>query len=249
MRPRRGWLLVGALVGAVAAIAITGTVAVAQTPTPAPGKPKTNYVEFFLDRLAAVLKVDRETLNQAMKQARNESIDKAVEDGVIPKEAAERLKSREGLAPWKFGFGGFKEWRKLPRPRLSPWPWAPLSMMAGPELREAIAQALGMTPQDVLLELRAGKSLKQLAQEKGKEQQVRDAILKLLKERLDRAVSSGRITQEEADKIYERLQKSDLLAVYGRLWGGPPARFGTKKQAAPESGSSSIRVVPRPGTL
>lgn len=248
MRPARSWLLVGALVGAVAAIAVTGTV-LAQTPTPTPGKPKTNYAEFFLDRLASALKVDRETLNQALKQARNESIDKAVEEGAISKEKAERLKSREGLAPWKFGFGGFKQWRKPPAPKLSPWPWAPLSLMSGPELREAIAQALGMTPQEVLLELRAGKSLKQLAQEKGKEQQVKDTILKLLKERLDRAVSNGRITQEEADKIYDRLQKSDLLAVYGRVWGGPPGRMGIKKQPEPESGSFSIRVVPRSGAL
>ena len=195
------------VVGVVAALVVAGT-AFAQTPTPAPGQQaRTGYHEFFLDRLAAALDTTRDKLNSALVQARNETVDQQVKDGRLTQEKADRIKSQEGIVPFAFGFRGFDRGGMKGG-----------AFVGGSQVRDAIAQALGMTPEELANQLRSGKSLAELAQ--GKEQAVKDAIVAAMKPQLDQAVQDGRITRERADQILEQVRSSDLSKLGGHWAGG-----------------------------
>ncbi|MDI7274968.1 MAG: hypothetical protein QME94_03220, partial [Anaerolineae bacterium] len=77
-----------------------------------------------------------------------------------------------------------------------PWPgpWGRICRGAG-ILGEAITDLLGMTREEIYTERAAGKTLSQIAGEKGvSDQQLIDAMLAAQKERIDEALKEGRIT-------------------------------------------------------
>jgi hypothetical protein len=86
----------------------------------------------------------------------------------------------------------------------------------------ALAQFLGVTPQDLATELRSGKSLAQVAADHGKS---RDDLKMFLtnhaKAELDQAVKDGKLTQDQANQHLQAMN-SGLDAAIDRT--GP--RFG-----------------------
>jgi hypothetical protein len=80
------------------------------------------------------------------------------------------------------------------------------------------AQALKITPRELLAELRKGKSVADIAQARNTPLiDVRTAILAPVKARLDTAVQNGRITRAQADQRLSKLEKRiDLLLM--RKW-------------------------------
>lgn len=70
----------------------------------------------------------------------------------------------------------------------------------------AVATYLGLTPAELRAELRAGKSLAQIATEHGKTVAgLKSAILDAVEARLDKAVASGRLTAAQEKTILDRL--------------------------------------------
>jgi AraC-like DNA-binding protein len=196
-------LAVIALAGAVAALLVAGT-ALAQAPPGSDQQAKTGYHEFFLDRLAGLLGVSRASLDDALKQARSDTVDQAVQDGRISPERAERLKSREGfrMGPGFAGPRGGEAGRAV--------------VAVGAETLDVVADALGMTRQELVAELRSGKTLAELVA--GREDAVRDALVTAAEARLAQAVAAGRMTQEQADRMLDRIRSLDLSQL-GRLGG------------------------------
>ena len=93
-------------------------------------------------------------------------------------------------------------------------------------LLTSVATALGMTEADLLKELQAGKSVADLAQEKGVAlDKVVDAILAERAETLKQAVSNGYITQQQADTILSDL-KENLPQMLEAKWGAGGMGFG-----------------------
>ncbi len=89
-------------------------------------------------------------------------------------------------------------------------------------MRDA-AEALGMEPRELGEALRDGKTLADVAREKGVDpQKVIDALVADVSEHLDRAVESGRLTREEAG---ERLAKA-TERITQRVNEGRPERRG-----------------------
>jgi transcriptional regulator with XRE-family HTH domain len=91
----------------------------------------------------------------------------------------------------------------------------------GPGL-EAAAQALGMTADELTAALKEGKTLEQLAEEKGVDIAEGQAALQAereteMRERIQQALDAGTITQEHADWLLEGLDKGFL---------GKPGGFG-----------------------
>jgi uncharacterized coiled-coil protein SlyX len=77
---------------------------------------------------------------------------------------------------------------------------------AGKRFGAAVAAYLGLTPAQLRTELRAGKSLAQIATEHGKTVAgLKSAILDAVKARLDKAVASGRLTAAQEKTILDRL--------------------------------------------
>ena len=74
---------------------------------------------------------------------------------------------------------------------------------------QAVADLLGMTPDQVVAERRAGKSLAAIAAERGVDQTTLvQAITVTARARLDEQVAAGRLTAERADALYQRLQQA-----------------------------------------
>jgi uncharacterized coiled-coil protein SlyX len=76
----------------------------------------------------------------------------------------------------------------------------------GKRFGAAVAAYLGLSPAQLRTELRAGKSLAQIATEHGKTVAgLKSAILDAVKARLDKAVASGRLTAAQEKTILDRL--------------------------------------------
>ncbi len=76
---------------------------------------------------------------------------------------------------------------------------------------DTAAGALGLTPEEFFAELHAGKSLDEIAEAKGVDvQTVYDAMNaargEAMRQAIQQAVEDGRITQEQADQMLERLE-------------------------------------------
>jgi lambda repressor-like predicted transcriptional regulator len=89
---------------------------------------------------------------------------------------------------------------------------------------DEIAKLLGMTPDQIWAERVLGKTIADLAKEKGvSTQQLVDALVASQKTMLDQAVTDGRFTQAQADKWlewYEQAAQLQLTEPYGPGFGG-----------------------------
>lgn len=107
----------------------------------------------------------------------------------------------------------------------SPVPWGKGMRGPGGEVGlEAAAQALGMTSEELSNQLWAGKTLADLAAEKGidlatlrstVETAIQNARATEMRTAIEQAVSDGTITQEHADWLLEGLEKGFLTNGFG----------------------------------
>jgi polyhydroxyalkanoate synthesis regulator phasin len=211
---RKRWLVtaaagLAAVLGGGAALATTGS---------------SDPASDFLGDVAKRLGISQDKLEGAIEDATVARIDAAVERGDLTKEQGEELKKhvRSGDGPEILpGFGG---------PKLGIGPLGPpeKGFFPGPfpgfDFLDSAADYLGMESADVRKALRDGKSLADLAKDKGKsvdglEQALRDAI----RDDADKAVDDGVLTKEQADRIAEKLSATvDELVEHD---GGPIFRF------------------------
>lgn len=96
---------------------------------------------------------------------------------------------------------------------------------------EAAAEALGLTEDELSLQLWGGRTLAELADQAGVDlQTVRDAVedarLQNRQARLDQAVEEGKITQEQADWLLEGLESGFIGGGSGGMMGRRGGRFG-----------------------
>jgi len=112
--------------------------------------------------------------------------------GVIPVQAQDDSFDEPSFGMWR-GHGGGMGW------------WGPDRGWGGPgDCLDTVADVLGMTPEELRSELQDGKSLAELAGEKDVDSQtIVDAVRSGMEERLQAAVESGWLTQEQADRISE----------------------------------------------
>ena len=225
----------GLLAGTIFGPAVTATTVSAQTPSasvsaaPAQTSPPAQSAaptaagdtlrSLFLDKLAAALNTDRAALDTAITSAGTSTADEAVAQGTLTQAQADALKARleagDVGALWggRGGFGG----RHVPGLRDA--------------VSNAAASALSITADELHTQLESGQTLAQLATAHNTtEQAVIDAALAAAKTELDAAVSSGTLTQVQADAKYAQLQAAgaDILSHGGR---GP--RDGSRAPDAP----------------
>ena len=128
-----------------------------------------------------------------------------------------------------------------PTPQGTPTPFVPGSgygrggmmgggamMGGGMGLEEEVLTLLGMTREQVIAERQAGKSLLQIAQAKNvTEQQLVSTILAAKRADLDQLVRDGKLTQAQADQMYQNMQQTVPQAIKrtttGPMWGNGAA--------------------------
>lgn len=91
---------------------------------------------------------------------------------------------------------------------------------------DAAAKALGLTPEQLFAELRAGKSLAQIAEARGvKLEAVQEAMkaaqIETMKQSIQQAVTDGKLTQAQADWLLKGLELGFMPGRwgFGRGWG------------------------------
>jgi polyhydroxyalkanoate synthesis regulator phasin len=197
-------------VGAVALIvvAVTGA-AVAATNALSPKEES----KAILDDAAKQLGVKPSELDAALKQALKNRVDAAVKAGRLTKARADRIKERIDagdvpfLVPGRgFGFGpGHGRFGHH----------GPGGHVLG---LDAAASYLGLTEAKLREALESGKTLAQMAKDRGKSVDgLVDAMLAEKAKRLDEAVAAGRITKAERTEFLAGLKERTTNLVNGRF--------------------------------
>ncbi|MCS5696558.1 Fis family transcriptional regulator [Desulfofundulus thermocisternus] len=186
---------------AFAAVALLSGVALAQTTQNQSGTPAP--FQAFLEKLAANLGVGQDTLKEAIKQTELQMIDEAVQQGKMTSDQAAKIKERLQNDPWAFGrFFGHRVSR-------------------GPDIT-LLAQALGMSKDELKAQLEEGKKIDDIAKEQGITiDQLREKMREAKTQAIQQAVKEGKISQDEADKLIQRLQNAPQDRGFRHF--GPPA--------------------------
>jgi len=102
---------------------------------------------------------------------------------------------------------------------------------------QSVATTLGMTPAELRTERQAGHSLADIAAARGVDQATLvQAVVAPAKTRLDEAVAAGRLTQQEADARFQRVQQFAGQMVANAQGPGPGGPRGD-----PEIGGAGLR--------
>jgi hypothetical protein len=175
----------------------------------------------FLAKVAAKLGISEDKLKTAVDEAYNETIDEQVTAGKLTQDQADMLKQR-----------GFEL-----APMFGPHAGARI-MIGGVEVMKSAADVLGLTTDELMTQLRDGKSLADVAQAQGvSADKLKSDLLARVKAALDTAVSDGKITQSQADEMYSRTESNidTIINATGPFRGGCPGRPGP----GPAGGSSN----------
>ena len=107
------------------------------------------------------------------------------------------------------------------------------------------AEYLGLSEDELHEQLRDGKSLAEVAEAEGKSVDgLKQAILAGAKSGLDEAVAAERLTQEQADAIYERLQGVIDDLVNGTLRGPGGGALRRRSGLAPPTTAAATTAAP-----
>jgi hypothetical protein len=179
-----------------------------------------------LDDAAKRLNVAPDKLRDALAAAQAAQLDKAVEEGRLTRKQADAIKAARAKSGRVLGpFGGHGPHGRHFGPG-GPG-GAVFEMRHG--LLDDIAEALGTTPAKLFAQLRAGKSVADVAKANGKSAaEVRTAVKAAVKTRLDKAVKDGDLTQKQADAMLEHVDEKLAAIMSGkalrlRRHGKPPA--------------------------
>jgi len=164
----------------------------------------------FLARVAEKLGVSEDELQTAIDEARTETLDEGVAEGLLTEGQAERLQER-----------GF------------PFVGGRMGHGRG-QVMDAAAEVLGMTQADLMEQLQDGNSLAEVAEAQGKDLDAFKAELRdQIRAQLDELVVEGDLTQTQADDIFQRTEENIDSIVSGEGCrgglGGPrwgPGGFG-----------------------
>jgi polyhydroxyalkanoate synthesis regulator phasin len=180
---------------AILGVAAIGVVAYAQDD--GDGYPF-DFATKFKEALAGILGISVDEYDAAVEQAQGQVVDEALAEGWLTEDQAEMLRWRMEQAPEAGMWGMGKGFRGH----------GPGMDFRGNELVSIAADELGMSLTDLLTELQGGKSIADVAAEKGVDTQaIIDAYVAQLQEDLDAAVAEGRMTQTQADSMLEQARE------------------------------------------
>jgi polyhydroxyalkanoate synthesis regulator phasin len=223
---RRVLTIAGASLGAGLLAVLVGALAIAtvlaQTPTPT-----ANPAQAFLAKVAKNLGIDQAKLEAAIKQAALDTIDEQQKAGKLTPEQAQRAKDRVNQNPAGLPFG----------PPLGPGSFGkgvpPGLALGRPGIGglDDAASAIGIPADQLRTELRAGKSLAEVAAAHGV---TRDQLIQKLTDaankHIDDAVAAGKLTKDQADKVKAATKDRVTRLVDAKPGTGPARPFGPDKR-------------------
>ena len=184
----------------------------------------------IIDDVAEQLGVEPEALSDALAQALKSRVDEAVEAGRLTEEEGAELKQRidSDEYPLLFGAGLHRGHRALGFDRHGRF-----------EILGTAASYLGMTEAE-LREALEDSTLAEIAEDRGKSVPgLVEALVATHEKRIDAAVEAGRITEEQASELKERL--ADHMQA---LVDGERRHMGLRRHPGMWPGSGSPRAPP-----
>ena len=201
-------------------------------------------VQSFLGRVAEKLGIGEDELRSAVTEAEQDIIDERVAEGELTAEEGEALKERiesgDLLAPLRDRLAGA-------RGRFCDRVFDCIHGRMRDHTAEAAATVLGLELEELVDELKDGKTLAEVAEEKGMAvDELTAAMLPEVRQELDAEVAEGKLTEEQADAIYGSVEENidDIVNAQGRrpllgpgggAFGGPCPRGASFEGAAPDS--------------
>lgn len=158
---------------------------------------------------------DPETWRGAMQDARQEALKAAVEDGTLTQEQADCLAQLK--APMAGGRMAFRA------PNMPLYDWLDIPADVWRETQHtALANALGMTTDDLTAALNEGKTVRELMEEKDLTvEEVQKALQAAFEDAVKQAQAEGRITAAQAEKLL-KLQVGGVPGFGKGGFGGQP---------------------------
>jgi len=141
-------------------------------------------------------------------------LEQLTEEGVINSEQAEAIMERTAPIFGRMGLMGHAYQQRVRE----------LALARSKPMLLRISQAVGMEPDELIPQLKEGKSIAQIAEEQGiSTSVVVGELLVSVEERLDRAVADGKLSQEQAEeklskaeaRITEMVQNPALKGIVG----------------------------------
>jgi ribosomal protein S20 len=207
-----------------ATAAVVGVIAIGATGAVAASRALSTSEESkaVIDDAASRLGVEPSALSDALRQALENRLDHAVEQGLLTEGQAERLKEslESGTLPFfgAFGHRGFGFGHKgfgLGRGHFG--------------ALTAAATYLELSEAELREQLAAGKTLAQVAEAQGKPVDgLVDAMVKDARAKIDQAVADGALTEEQATAAKERITERVTALVNGELRPRGPGRWGER---------------------
>jgi hypothetical protein len=212
-------------VGGVLVLAVSGAgAAVAATKLRSPEQER----RAVLNDVAGQLGVTPERLSNAFKTAMKNRIDQAVEDGRLTQAEATRMKAAIDRQSVPMLGPGFRHGGRG-------------GMHRGQHGLEAAAKFLGMTEAALRTQLQSGKTLAQVARDRGKSVDgLVNAIVAEKKARIAQEVKDGRLSQARADELLARMKEHVTDMVNGRFAPRHEHRFRPHGPRGPPGSGSSF---------
>lgn len=153
--------------------------------------------EVFLEKLATTLGISEEQLEASFKEAAKGAIDQATQSGYLTADQAERMKERMERGRQDFFHRS--------------WAWVIRRRRRMDVILATVANKLGVSVSDLETQLESGKSLADLAREKGiSEDDLRQAVVNAVKPLLDEAVKAGKIAPKYAEVVIHRIEGTEV---------------------------------------
>lgn len=176
----------------ILAATVTG-VALATT-NPQANPAKANLYQDFLAKFADNLGIGQDKVAAALDTTKKQMLDEAVQQGRITQEQADKMAAGKNGYPGMFGgFNGKMHDRKP-------------GFKGQGRNNGDMAKALGITEDQLKSELESGKKLQQILADHGvTAEQLHQKMMEIKKEALSKAVTEGKLTQEQADKMIQKM--------------------------------------------
>jgi len=166
------------------------------TPAASTQTKRQQAVDAFIDKVAANLNVSPDQLKTAVKNAAVQTVDEQVAAGKLTQEQGDKIKAA-------IDSGKYPQLRRLFEAHQT------IVRRVERGLVESSAKAIGITPKDLASELKAGKSIADVAAEHNVPlDTVKSQVTSAAQTKLDQLVKDGKISQTQADTAMQKLQSN-----------------------------------------
>ncbi len=167
--------------------------------------------KLFLGNLATTLGVGEDTLTAALKTASTETVSQEVANGTITQDQADKILARISSGTLPIGIAGMGPGRSgsVAGSVYSDGRQGFRAGGGGFIALKPLADALGIDSKDLISDLKSGKTVSDLAAVKNLTvEQLQSEILTSVKAQLDQSVSGGKMTADQENQIYSKLEQS-----------------------------------------